>query len=52
MAEHTLPQELILNRDKLFTPRFWKALITQLDIKHRLSIAYYPQTDRQTKYIK
>ena len=47
MAEHTLPRELISDRDKLFVFRFWKALMAQLDIKHKLSTAYYPQTDGQ-----
>ena len=51
MAAHTLPQELISDRDKLFMFRFSKALITQLSIKHRLSTAYYPQTDGQTEYM-
>ena len=51
MAEHALPRELILNRDKLFMSRFQKVLMAQLGIKHRLSTAYYPQTDRQTKRI-
>ena len=28
VAEHALPRELILNRYKWFTSRFWKALIS------------------------
>ena len=42
VAEHGLSRELILNRDKLFIFRFWKALIAQLGIKYKLFIAYYP----------
>ena len=42
VAEHRLPRELISDRDKLFISRFWKALIAQLDMKHKLSIVYYP----------
>ena len=49
MAKYTLLQELILNRDKLFTFRFWRALMAQLKVKHKLSIVYYPQTDEQTE---
>ena len=49
--EYGLPQELVSDRDKLFISRFWKALMAQLDIKYKLSTAYYPQTDRQTKRI-
>ena len=51
MAEHGLPQELISDRDKLFTLKFWRALIAQLNIKYKLFIAYYPQTDGQTEQI-
>ena len=46
MAEHALPQELILDRDKLFISRFWRALMAQLNIKYKLFTVYYPQTDR------
>ena len=51
MAKYKLPQELISNRDKLFISRFWGALMAQLNIKHELSTAYYPQTDRQTERV-
>ena len=49
VAEHRLLQELIFDRDKLFTSRFWKALISQLKVKYKLLIAYYLQTDGQTE---
>ena len=51
MTKHTLLQESISDRDKLFTSKFGKVLITQLNIKHKLSTAYYPQTDGQTECI-
>ena len=51
MAEHGLLQELISDRDKLFIFKFWRALMTQLDIKHKLFIAYHPQTNKQTECI-
>ena len=51
VAEHRLSQELVSDRDKLFISRFWKALMAQLGIRHKLFIAYYPQTDGQTKHI-
>ena len=47
--EHGLPRELILDRDKLFISRFWKALMAQLGVKHKLSTAYHPQIDGQTE---
>ena len=49
MAEHTLPRELILDKDKLFILEFWRALIAWLNIKYTFFMAYYPQTDGQTK---
>ena len=42
MAEHTILQELVSDRDKLFISRFWRALMAQLEIKYKLSIVYYP----------
>ena len=41
VAEHGLLWELILDRDKLFISRFWKALMAQLDIKYKLSTVYH-----------
>jgi hypothetical protein len=42
---YNMLEMIILDRDKLFTSKFWKSLIDQLSIKYKLSIAYYPQTD-------
>ena len=47
MAKHTLLRELVSDRDKLFMSKFWEALMAQLNIKHKLSTAYYSQTDGQ-----
>ena len=49
VSNHGLPKEIISDRDKLFTSKFWKALIEQLGIRHKLSTAYHPQTDGQTE---
>ncbi len=40
-ANHDILAEIIFNQDKLFTFKFWKLLIDQLKIKHKLFIAYY-----------
>ena len=48
-ANHRLPEEIISDRDKLFTSKFWKLLVDQLGIHHKLSTSYYPQTDGQTE---
>ncbi len=45
VANHELSDEIILNRDKLFTSKFWKFLMNQLEIHHKLSTAYHLQTD-------
>ena len=48
-SQHGLPQQIITDRDKLFTSKFWQALMEQLKIGHKLSTAYHPQTDGQTE---
>jgi hypothetical protein len=41
-TNHGMPKSIISNQDKLFTSKFWKSLMDQLDIKHKLSTAYHP----------
>ena len=45
------PEEIISDRDKLFTSAYWKTIIGELGVKVKLSTAYYPQIDRQTERI-
>jgi len=49
VANHKLSDEIISNRDKLFTSKFWKSLMNQLRIHHKLSTAYHSQMNEQTK---
>jgi hypothetical protein len=49
IGNHGIPKEIISDRDKLFTSRFWKSLVDQLGIHHKLSTGYHPQTDGQTE---
>ena len=51
VSNHGMPQEIISDRDKLFTSNFWKPLMKQLGTKHKLSTAAHPQTDGQTERI-
>jgi len=49
VSQHGLPDEIISDRDKLFTSNFWKSLMAQLGANHKLSTAFHPQTDGQTE---
>lgn len=40
---------MVSDRGSLFTSKFWAALSHLLDIQRRLSTAYHPQTNGQTK---
>ncbi len=46
IANHDLSDEIISNKDKLFTSKLWKSLVNQLKIHHKLSTAYHSQTDK------
>ncbi len=45
ISNHRLLKKFIINRDKLFTSRFWEMLTAELRIKHKMLIAYYLQID-------
>ena len=49
IANHRIPQNIISNRDKLFTSKFWNTWTQQLGTKVKLLTAYHPRTDGQTK---
>ena len=49
VAAHGLLDEIISDRDKLFTSKFWQTVMAQLGTNHKLSTAFYPQTDGQTE---
>jgi RNase H-like domain found in reverse transcriptase/Reverse transcriptase (RNA-dependent DNA polymerase)/Integrase zinc binding domain/Chromo (CHRromatin Organisation MOdifier) domain len=49
VSQHGLPDDITTDRDKLFTSKFWQALMKRLDIKSKLSTAFHPQTDGQTE---
>ena len=49
ISNHRLLKEFIINKDKLFTSKFWKMLTTKLRIKHKLLTAYYLQMNEQSE---
>ena len=49
IANHELLNKIISNRNKLFTSKFWKSLMNQLKIHHKLLTIYHFQTNEQTK---
>ena len=51
VANHGMPEEIISNRDKLFTSKFWKLLMDLVGTRQNLSTLYYPQTDGQTEQL-
>jgi len=46
---HRLSKKFIINRDKLFTSKFWETLTAELEINHKMLTAYHSQTDEQSK---
>ena len=48
---HGLPDSIISDRGPRFASRFWTYLCYCLGIEPRLSTAFHPQTDGQTKRI-
>ena len=49
VTNHELSDEIILNKDKLFILKFWKSLMNQLKIHHKLLTIYYLQMNEQMK---
>jgi len=48
---HGLPQAIISDRDPRFTSKFWQALFKLCQTQLKMSMAFHPQTDRQTERI-
>ena len=48
---HGVLRKILSNRELQFVSRFMKKFTKTLEITRQLSIAYHPQTDRQTERI-
>ncbi|KAJ3684964.1 hypothetical protein LUZ61_014128 [Rhynchospora tenuis] len=46
---HGLPQNLISDRDPIFTSTFWRELMCKIGVQLNLSTTYQPQSDGQTE---
>ncbi len=46
---HGVPESIMTDRGSLFTSKFWSSLYYFLGIIKKLSTAFHPQTDGQTK---
>ena len=42
IANYGLPRKMILDRDKLFTLKFWQVLTAKIRIRAKLSTAFHP----------
>jgi len=46
---HRLPEEIMSDRGPQFASKFWRRLFELLGVDIRLSSAFHPETDGQTK---
>ncbi len=49
VQHHGLPDSIMSDQSSVFTSKFWSLLCYLFEIKQKLSIAFHPQTDGQTK---
>ena len=46
-----IPKEIILDRDKKFTRKFWRSLFSDLETQLNFSTSYHLQTDGKTEQV-
>jgi hypothetical protein len=47
VMNHGVPKYITLDRDKLFTSKFWASLTDLMGIERKLTTAYHPQANGQ-----
>jgi hypothetical protein len=47
--DHGQPEEIIINRIRIFASYYWQSFIRHLGTKSKMSTAYYIQTDGRTE---
>ena len=48
---HSLPRDIVSDRDSRFTFNTWKEFLAVTGIRPRMSTAFHPQTDGQTERV-
>ncbi len=51
IANESLSDEWITDRDSKFMSHFWQTLMRKLEVKHKASTAYHSQTNRQNEQL-
>ena len=49
VRHHSLPNSIMSNHSLVFTSKFWSSLYNFFGIKQKLSTAFHPQINSQTK---
>jgi len=49
ISNHEILKKFIIDRNKLFTSKFWEILTTKLKIKQKMLTAYHSQMNEQSK---
>lgn len=48
---HGIPEDIVSDRDPVFTRKFWQKLLSMMGVNLNTSTAYHPQTDGQTEVV-